>query len=141
MAKRFSISYHSATTGYGWNIETDSIKEMFLTVNGFRYDRSRGYEQNASIMVYDNQVDDWVFLKSAFRFDPQISRFNGLLSRYQKYYLEMQQKARNDAIDWQYAVWSNEESSFDELQEGYERFKKLGKRFGLVQEFRENAII
>ena len=139
MSKRFIMNY--ATSTYCNEIETDSIKEMFLFVEGFRYRKSNGFEKYASVSVYDNQIDAFIFRKKVLSFYPEINLVDGYLTRYQRYYLKKQRELQQDAIDWQYEVWSNEETSFEELQEGYERFKKLGKRFGLVQEFKENAII
>lgn len=53
-------------------------------------------------------------------------------------YTEAKARALKLAIDW-----LHEEShriSYGELAEACERFNKLGKRFGLLGEFRENGI-
>jgi len=48
--------------------------------------------------------------------------------------------ARNYAIDWQ--NWaSNQSLSYGELFGFQNIFRKLGKRFGLTHEFKENGII
>ena len=48
--------------------------------------------------------------------------------------------ARQQAIDWQ--NWASEQNlSYGELAEYNDHFKKLGKRFGLTEEFEENGII
>lgn len=54
-------------------------------------------------------------------------------------YKELKEKARQIAIDWQ-----NTDADFPYSYEGLvmigEYFYKLGKRFGLLREFRENGI-
>ena len=47
--------------------------------------------------------------------------------------------ARDEAIDWQYEI-ADKNISYSELAEAGERFYKIGKRYGLLREFRENAI-
>jgi len=48
--------------------------------------------------------------------------------------------ARNMGIEWQ--LWASEQNlSYQELLEWQEYLTKLGKRYGLLKEFRENAII
>lgn len=54
-------------------------------------------------------------------------------------YKEAKEKARNIAIEWQL-----NDSDYPYSYEGYailaEYFYKLGKRYGLLKEFRENGI-
>lgn len=47
--------------------------------------------------------------------------------------------ARQEAIDWQNGV-ANHNYSYRELAEFGEHFEKLGRRYGLLKEFRENGI-
>lgn len=54
-------------------------------------------------------------------------------------YTEAKARARELAIDWQYET-SQRNISYGELAEAGERFNKLGKRYGLLGEFRENGI-
>lgn len=54
-------------------------------------------------------------------------------------YTEAKARARELAIGWQHEN-SQTNISCGELAEAYERFNKLGKRFGLLGEFRENGI-
>ena len=54
-------------------------------------------------------------------------------------YQEMKEKARNEAIDWQYNA-VNENYSYGELAFWYAHFERLGRRYGLLTEFRENGI-
>lgn len=54
-------------------------------------------------------------------------------------YQALKEKARQKAIDWQHKA-SNKDFSYGELADIGNTFYKLGKRFGLLREFRENAI-
>lgn len=47
--------------------------------------------------------------------------------------------ARQEAIDWQ-NDFANHNYSYGELVEFGEHFEKLGRRYGLLKEFRENGI-
>ena len=53
-------------------------------------------------------------------------------------YAERQQDLREKAIFWQAAEY---DWSYSELADWNEYFRENGKRYGLLQEFRENAII
>ena len=56
-----------------------------------------------------------------------------------KTYQEKKEAARQEAIDWQY--WASEQNlSYGELADYAAHFERLGRRYGLLQEFRENAI-
>ena len=45
---------------------------------------------------------------------------------------------RQEAIDWQNGLRDNRD--YEEMQEAAEYFEKLGRRYGLLKEFRENGI-
>lgn len=49
-------------------------------------------------------------------------------------------QARQEAIDWQYEQ-STKSMSYGEVTYWVNHFTKLGKRYGLLKEFRENGII
>lgn len=54
-------------------------------------------------------------------------------------YAERKENVRNEAIDWQ--IWAAENPmSWGELFAWEQHFEKLGKRYGLLKEFRENGI-
>ena len=55
-------------------------------------------------------------------------------------YQDAKEKARNEAIDWQYEV-ADHNYSYGELFYWQDYFEKKARRYGLVQEFRENGII
>ena len=55
-------------------------------------------------------------------------------------YAERKEKARNEAIDWQ-ADFCNHNYYWSELAYFSAHFEKLGKRYGLLREFKENGII
>jgi len=54
-------------------------------------------------------------------------------------YAERKERAREKAIDWQLNE-SNKPMSWGEVAEWSNYFEKLGRRYGLLREFRENAI-
>ncbi len=55
-------------------------------------------------------------------------------------YEKKKEMARQEAIDWQ-NDFCNHNYSYEELAEFGEHFEKLGKRYGLLKEFRENGVI
>ena len=54
-------------------------------------------------------------------------------------YAEKKEFARQMAIEWQ-ANAADKDMSYAELEEAGHYFYNLGKRYGLLREFRENAI-
>lgn len=55
-------------------------------------------------------------------------------------YAERKEKAREEAIEWQYS-FSEKDHYMSEYAYWGSYFEKLGKRYGLLREFRENGII
>lgn len=49
-------------------------------------------------------------------------------------------KARQQAIDWQ-LDFANHNYSYYDLYNWGNHFERLGKRYGLLKEFRENGVI
>lgn len=56
-----------------------------------------------------------------------------------KYYNRLKEAARQAANEWQLTK-VDEPMSYSELAEVCEHFYTLGKRYGLLKEFRENCI-
>lgn len=56
-----------------------------------------------------------------------------------KTYQQRKEEAREKAIEWQYD-FCNHNYSWGELAYWDNYFEKLGKRYGLLKEFRENGI-
>jgi hypothetical protein len=54
-------------------------------------------------------------------------------------YQEMKRKTRNEAIDWQHD-FPNHSYSWGEVADWAGYFERLGRRYGLLTEFRENGI-
>ena len=56
-------------------------------------------------------------------------------------YQKRKEAVRQEAIEWQYKFGEEDlDMSIQELAEVGDYFHKLGKRYGLLEEFRENAI-
>jgi hypothetical protein len=54
-------------------------------------------------------------------------------------YQQKKEQVRNEAIDWQ--DWLSENNvSYEGLAIASDYFERQGRRYGLLQEFRENAI-
>ena len=56
-----------------------------------------------------------------------------------EYYNRMKRRARDTALCWQ-EEFANKSMSWGELAEAQSYFEKLGKKYGLLAEFRENGI-
>lgn len=57
-----------------------------------------------------------------------------------KTYAENKERARDIAIEWSHIAAEQGNLSYSELAEAGDYFYRLGKRYGLLREFRENAI-
>jgi hypothetical protein len=55
-------------------------------------------------------------------------------------YEQKKEEVRQEAIDWQ-SDFCNHNYSYGELAFYSDYFEKKGRRYGLLKEFRENAII
>ena len=55
-------------------------------------------------------------------------------------YQQGKERARQKAIDWQYG-FADHNYSYGELADWGAYFERLAKRYGLIKEFRANAII
>ena len=60
-------------------------------------------------------------------------------------YQEAKEKARNEAIEWQLKLWKlnfeEQNYSWSDLAKWRNHFYNLGKRYGLLKEFKENGIL
>lgn len=74
-------------------------------------------------------------INSIFNLNPKSLKGNSIMNNYQK----RKEAVRQLAIDWQLES-AEQNLSYGELFEIGNYFYKLGKRFGLLREFRENAI-
>lgn len=65
------------------------------------------------------------------------------MSKYKRYYQKRQNQLREQAIDWQIRLSEglDETLGWILVAERVNYFRYWGKRFGLLREFRENAII
>ena len=56
-----------------------------------------------------------------------------------QYYENRKAEVRAEAIEWQ-ADFCNHDYSYGELASIQDYFRRLGRRYGLLREFKENAI-
>lgn len=56
-------------------------------------------------------------------------------------YLERQDKARQEAIEFQTDIAPNSNLSYAELLEWEAYFRRLARRLGLTKEFKENGVL
>jgi hypothetical protein len=59
------------------------------------------------------------------------------MSGKKNYYQKRKAEVRDEAVEYSY---SDEELSYGELADKQDYFRRLGKRYGLLREFKENAI-
>lgn len=62
-----------------------------------------------------------------------------MMSTKQSYYQKRKAEVREEAIEWQ-ADFGEHNYSYGELAYFEDYFRRLGKRYGLLREFKENAI-
>ena len=55
-------------------------------------------------------------------------------------YQRRKEQVREEAKEWQFS-FSETDYSWSEVAEAGQRFERLGRRYGLLREFRENGII
>lgn len=65
---RYHISYTSGATGYGWEQETDSLKEA----RGIAHSDSFGENYTAMVTIWDEELKDFIFWKSVLCYKPDI---------------------------------------------------------------------
>lgn len=70
MSKKYSVSYCSGSTGYGWRQEYDRLDEFEDFVNEMRR------EYTASITVWDTSVQDFIFWKDCLSYKPSIDKLS-----------------------------------------------------------------
>lgn len=89
--------------------------------------------------IYENSFDGWRTFHSD-TFSPEIENQGILiLSISGKTYTEKKGNARDLAIEWS-NNYAGLDWSYGELAEVYTFFEKVGKRYGLLKEFKENGI-
>lgn len=64
--KRYSVAYCSGATGYGWEQETDSLKEAKSMVKSV-------YNYTSEIWVWDDVKRDHVYWKRVLTYKPEIN--------------------------------------------------------------------
>lgn len=64
-SKKYTISYTSGATGYGWIAHHDRLDEFESFIDEMRH------EYTARIHVYDNELKDFIFYKRALSYEPE----------------------------------------------------------------------
>ena len=67
---RFHIYYCSGATGYGWEKETDSIREA----RGIAHSDDFGRNYTAEVSVWDEVIKDFIYWKRVLRYKPEIDK-------------------------------------------------------------------
>lgn len=60
--KKYSVSYVSGATGYGWTHEYDKLEEFEYLVEEMRH------EYTARVTVWDSELEDFVFWKDVLTY-------------------------------------------------------------------------
>ena len=64
--KKYSVTYTSGATGYGWKEEYDRLDEFESFVDNMRR------EYTACVIVWDETLQDFIFWKDCLTFTPDI---------------------------------------------------------------------
>ena len=67
--KRYSISYCSGATGYGWDAQADSIEEAIGIVKSV-------YGYTSEIWVWDDEKREHIYWKRVLTYQPEIDTIN-----------------------------------------------------------------
>ncbi len=94
--------------------------------------------ENGGGIYYENDNGREAYFKDTFCPDTEIVSVISFHA-YGKTYAERKESVRNAAIDYQSAQ-NDYCFSYSELFEIGEWFERMGKRYGLLREFRENGI-
>lgn len=90
--------------------------------------------------LYNDNTNGWNAWHSE-TFSPEVENIKMLMFKITgKTYQEKKASAQELAIEWQ-TQFTGYSWSYSEIMEIDEYFYKIGKRYGLLKEFRENAII
>ena len=113
----------------------------YYTYRVWKHNASEQQRENLLDKLYEGTATRRDITRVTERLGDKIARYYGIETGSKRYAIA-KEKARQQAIEWQidYAL-ANEGMSYSELADAGKHFRKLGKRFGLLREFRENAII
>lgn len=65
--KRYSVSYTSGATGYGWEMDTNSLAEVKHMVKHYS-------EYTMYFSVWDNVIHDFLYIKRVLEYKPEINK-------------------------------------------------------------------
>lgn len=70
---RYSVSYCSGATGYGWDAEYDRLDQFEDFINEMRD------EITAAVRVWDNRREEFIFWKRALDWKPEIDMLHDVM--------------------------------------------------------------
>lgn len=73
MAKKYVLDYGHGSTGYGWQKEYDTLDEFESFVDAMEH------EYNASIQVWDNEIQKFIYWKDILTYRPRIDMLHDFL--------------------------------------------------------------
>lgn len=94
--------------------------------------------ENGGGIYYENAGGNDAYFRDTFCPDTEIVSFISFHA-YGKTYAERKESVRNAALDYQ-SAWGEYSFSYSEAAEIESWFAKMGRRYGLLREFRENCI-
>lgn len=65
--KKYSVSYCSGATGYGWKQEYDRLDEFESFIKEMRN------EYTCEISVFDHELGDFIYWKRALCYEPEVN--------------------------------------------------------------------
>lgn len=70
---KYAVHYTSGATGYGWRQEYNRLDEFEDFVNSMRR------EFTAQVIVWDDELQDFIFWKDCLTFTPSIDMLNSVM--------------------------------------------------------------
>lgn len=112
-----------------WNNDQHKEGKIYLI---YSQDEPRYF---ATVSYYNNHIAPYYCSETGHLYDS----LSYLCEQMEAYY-KKQAEIRRKAIEWQLKI-SEKNLSYDELSEASLKWEKLGKEYGLTEEFIENGII
>lgn len=112
----------------------------YLTLRTWKHSASARQRENLLDKLYEGTATPRDITRVTEHLGDKIARYYGIETGSRRYAIA-KEKARQEAIQFQINCEFGVLYSWEDLANIGEHFRKLGKRYGLLREFRENAII